>query len=196
MTTYSATEVFGSDLLRDERILWSGQPDPSILLSKADIFIIPLSVLWAGFAFVVSGVLVALVIRGETVALVGGIIAWPMGLMGLYILFGRFLYNRWVRRRTHYAVTDLRVLALTNALARDLATAYLTDIPAVSKSVRADGTGSLWFGNAPWWVVILGSHAMDTFMSPAGVPVAFYDVPRVDEVHELANRVRAGDYRR
>ena len=38
-------EEFKQDLLKGEKILWAGQPDPDILFSNADIFLVPFSLL-------------------------------------------------------------------------------------------------------------------------------------------------------
>src|SRR4051812_14861337 len=49
---------FTPDLLRDERILWTGQPDPSRIFAPSDLFMVPFSLLWGGFAlFWEAGVL-------------------------------------------------------------------------------------------------------------------------------------------
>ena len=47
---YPIEEQFRDDLLREEKILWSGQPDTSVHFTRADIFLVPFSLLWGGFA--------------------------------------------------------------------------------------------------------------------------------------------------
>lgn len=42
--------LFQGDLLKDEKILWTGQPDPRRFFTGADVFLIPFSLLWGGFA--------------------------------------------------------------------------------------------------------------------------------------------------
>ncbi len=43
-------EAFQPELLKDEKILWSGQPETKVLFTRADVFLAPFSVLWGGFA--------------------------------------------------------------------------------------------------------------------------------------------------
>jgi len=43
-------ELFQEDLLKDEKILWTGQPETTVLFSGADVFLVPFSLLWGGFA--------------------------------------------------------------------------------------------------------------------------------------------------
>ena len=42
-------ELLNDELLKDEQILWSGQPETSVVFTNADIFV-PFSLLWGGFA--------------------------------------------------------------------------------------------------------------------------------------------------
>jgi len=44
-------EVFKEELLKDEKILWSGQPETSVLFTSADIFLVPFSLLWVVLQF-------------------------------------------------------------------------------------------------------------------------------------------------
>ena len=41
---------FQEDLLKDEKILWAGQPDTKVLFALADFFLVPFSFLWGCFA--------------------------------------------------------------------------------------------------------------------------------------------------
>src|SRR5207248_9093079 len=51
-------EQFRDELLRDEQVLWVGQPDPRVLFVGADILLIPFSIMFCGFAlFWEAGVL-------------------------------------------------------------------------------------------------------------------------------------------
>jgi len=182
--------VFREELLKREEIVWFGQPDPSVIFSKADILIVPFSFLWAGFAFFAFGFILVATILASPAALIALIIAGPMAVVGLYITIGRFFYKKWIKRRTHYAVTDHRVLALTLGLTRRLEALELNSIPAISRSIHPDGTGTLWFGNAPWWLMLFGNSSMELLAPSGSVPVVFYDIRDAARVYELVNRMR------
>jgi hypothetical protein len=44
-----ADDLFTNRLLSGERILWSGKPGQGLLLTGADAYAIPFSLLWCGF---------------------------------------------------------------------------------------------------------------------------------------------------
>ena len=68
-------DVFQSELLQGEKILWVGQPDPSVHFAKADAFLIPFSILWGGFALFWEGAaLTAAGTSKDTAALIFSII--------------------------------------------------------------------------------------------------------------------------
>ena len=90
-----------------EQLLWHGKPDPAVWFTPADLYVIPVSVLWCGFAIFweagVSG-------EGGPVAGIWGI---PFVAAGLYFVFGRFFGKRYPKRRTVYAITTQRALVVT-----------------------------------------------------------------------------------
>jgi hypothetical protein len=92
----------------DERILWRGSPDASVIFAPQDLYVVPVSILWLGFAlFWEHGV----IHQGTVFAEIWGI---PFVLLGLYVLFGRFVAKAWSRRRTFYAVTNRRAVRITD----------------------------------------------------------------------------------
>ena len=46
----SGRQVFQGRLAADEDVLWYGQPKTSVLFDANDIFLVPFSLLWGGFA--------------------------------------------------------------------------------------------------------------------------------------------------
>lgn len=92
-----------------ERLLWAGEPDPTVRFTKADRFLIPFSVLWAGFSvFWEAGVLSS---GGSPFFAVWGL---PFVAMGFYITIGRFIWKARRKRQTTYVLTDRRAAILTN----------------------------------------------------------------------------------
>ena len=136
-------QVFQAELLRDETILWTGRPDPSIHFTVADIPLILFFLAWEGG-----------VIFFTATAFFSGAGFFSIFLLmifvciGLSMIFSRFVLPAWRKKRTYYAVTDKRVLALTTTTGgRTLQTRDIHTLPGVRTSVRRNGTGTITFGN-------------------------------------------------
>ena len=188
----SGRDVFGTDLLRDEEVLWYAQPELSGHFTRADVFLIPFGVFWTLFSLFWTGAVLAVAISGEPAALIGALFGIPFVAIGFYMLFGRFWYKRWVKRRTHYAVTNRRIISLGNALGRHLSAAYIDRLPSMRTARHGrEGVGTIWFGNTPWWVLWYGNTGMEFLGSMYGEPpVAFYDIKDVDRVVSLVDELR------
>ena len=93
-----------------EQILWLGKPETLHLLAAQDVFLIPFSLLWFGFA----------VFWEITVFRMGTPWFFPLFgaffvMIGLYLTVGRFLWKAYVLRHTLYAITDRKTKS-TNVL--------------------------------------------------------------------------------
>ncbi len=92
----------------DEHLCWAGTSDPAKLFAGQDVFLVPFSVLWCGFA--VYWEVTAATSGAPTFFLVfGGVFV----LLGLFFVFGRFLLKGHRKRTTVYAVTSRRALVIT-----------------------------------------------------------------------------------
>ena len=173
-------------LVQGETVLWAGRPDPARHLTRGDLFAIPFSILWGGFA-----------IFWEASALASGPIffaLWgvPFVAVGLYMIFGRFIYKARLKRRTLYALTDKRVLKLVRGRRGDvLDTAFIDSLPAVNREVRADGSGSVVFGGGSGWAGQWANTGVPLFaFNNVPVPLAFYDIPDAARVADLVTDLR------
>ena len=125
----------------DEAILWTGKPEKLHLLSSQDAFMIPFSIIWAGFAFC-----------WETMVIVHGapwffpIFGSFFVLVGLYITVGRFLWKAYVLKRTLYAITDRKVLIKH---LRQVELLRKKDYPPQTVKQYRDGTGTIFFTSPP-----------------------------------------------
>jgi hypothetical protein len=188
---FDAHAVFGSALIDDEQILWSSQPDPRRLLTAVDLFLIPFSIFWCGFAIVWEYIAIRQ-------ALEGGSILWPLWgmpllLIGLYALFGRFVYKKWKRRRTFYAVTDRRVLALERGSREDKIRAmFIESIPEVKKRAWRDGSGTIVFGSTAYWYDMYKSSGAEWMSGywATGSSIPFFDIKDVATVERLVYDLR------
>src|ERR1041385_6344562 len=110
-------DVFTPELQPQESVEWSGQPNPSVIFHPEDWGMIPFSLLWGGFAIFwllgASGLWtwVSNKTAGDKAFGWFGVI-WgtPFVLFGQYMIWGRFVYKCWEKRRTYYALTNRRAL--------------------------------------------------------------------------------------
>ena len=131
-----------------ERLLWSGAPDPRVWLTPEDAYLIPLTV--AGCAFVGFGLVIA--VQSD----VAFFVVWSglVGLVGLYIMAGRFVYKRYRKQRTAYGITSQRALVAGPRT--------LTDLPLYQRGVTVRRSRD-------------GRHASVDFAASAG-PSGMFDV--------------------
>lgn len=150
-----------SNNLRDElnpgeRIIWSGQPQQGLMLRPSDIFLIPFSLLWGGFAIfwefgvISSGAPFFFTLWGV-----------PFVLIGLYIMVGRFFFDREQRKKTYYALTNERVIIISGVFNQNTRTLYLKKLPEINISTKGDGKGTITFG---------ASHPLAWMYSGSGFP--------------------------
>lgn len=184
MYAVTAEQVLAGHLLPGERILWTGRPDPSKLFSPADKFLIPFSLFFAGFA--VFWTILALTSGSPFFALWG----LPFVVVGLHLLFGRFLLKRSRRKRTTYAVTNKRFLNhLAGSRTAELSAVFLADVPGIDTRIGRDGSGDVLFGSSPYGQVFRGTR-FDLTGWGGDAPFGFFDIPEASRVVEIASRAR------
>lgn len=124
-------------LANGEYILWRGKPERGNLLSSSDIYLIPFSLLWCGFAFFWEFNAIK---DGPFFFALFGI---PFVCMGIYIVIGRFFHMAWLRKRTYYVITNLKVIRFRNGKV-DMQMGK--GMPAVSVITHKDGNGTIRIG--------------------------------------------------
>src|SRR5579871_1105099 len=134
-----------------ESVVWAGRPELKVIFNKEDLFAIPFSLLWGGFALFweagVTGILASSRYPYVHIHVPLFLALWgiPFVLVGQYFIWGRFFYAAWLKEKTFYAVTDRRVLVVQNGFKRQMASAYLDALPNLTKEVRGDGIGTIRF---------------------------------------------------
>ena len=135
-------------LLAGERILWSGRPAQGFLLTSRDAALIPMSLLWGGFAVFWETMVVTQQKTPGFFALWG----IPFVLIGLYFIVGRFLLDAWIRSGMLYAVTDKRILISRSGPFAKFTAVSLDRLPDASITENSGGRGTIRFGEpAPLW---------------------------------------------
>jgi hypothetical protein len=147
---------FREELNPGERIIWSGQPQQGLMFRPADIFMIPFSLMWGGFAiFWEFGV----VSSGAPLFFM----AWgiPFVLVGLYIVFGRFFVDSAQRGKTYYALTNERAIIISGLFHQNTKSLDLKKLSEINISTKGNGRGTITFG---------ASHPMAWMYAGGGFP--------------------------
>jgi hypothetical protein len=137
---------FSNNLLPGERLIWSGKPRQGLYFRATDLFLVPFSLLWGGFA-----------IFWETSVIFSGapFFFWlwgiPFVLAGIYIVAGRFVVDAWARRNTDYTLTDRRVLIVRARPFAKTTALNLGMLPDIGLSEGRNGRGTIQFGPASFF---------------------------------------------
>lgn len=181
-----------SELLPGEVLHWWGRPNPNRLLTAADFFVVPFSLLWAGFAFFWEGSVLSIFLTGGRESGSWFAVLWgiPFVLIGLYLVFGRFVAKRYAKRHTYYAVTDSRVISISTAFGRRVQSASIKRLPGLELSSRRDGSGTVTFGQSSAFAGMYGNTGMEWLAwGRPMTPLAFYDLDDARSVYNLVERL-------
>jgi hypothetical protein len=170
-------------LTADETLHWAGMPNPNVIFHSDDWTVIPFSLLWAGFIFFWEFDAWK---QRTTFMILWGI---PFLLFGNYMVWGRFLADAWLKRRTYYAVTNRRVLVFQEAWSAKYCMMYLDHIPTIEW--EGSTTGTLWFGPKLPILGARGQKKRDMSRFLIGDTPVFADIDEVESVHKLILDLRA-----
>ena len=108
------------ELTGGEKLLWTGRPKAGFVLRSADVFLIPFSLFWCGFAlFWEFGVIAT---GAPFFFKIWGI---PFVLVGLYMTIGRFFVDSIRRKNTRYGITDNRVIIKSGIISKEIKLTFI-----------------------------------------------------------------------
>lgn len=148
---FDAFHVIQKELEPRERLLWAGQPDQGVKLRGADVFMIPFSFLWGGFAIFWE---YSVIDNGASLFfMLWGV---PFVLVGLYIMFGRFYVEAKQRGKTFYGVTNERIIIVSGLFRKNIKSLNLRTLTDISLYESSNGSGSISFGNSSPFASMFG----------------------------------------
>jgi hypothetical protein len=145
ITTSDSAGPFAERLLRGEKVIWRGRPQQGFMLTPKDAYLIPYSLVWGGFSiFWESNVL-----RISNAPVFMPLFGATFVLIGLFMIFGRFFVDGWIRAGVFYALTDRRILILRSRPSVRFQSVNLGRLPETTLNETSNGRGTIWFGPAP-----------------------------------------------
>jgi hypothetical protein len=170
-------------LLPGERVLWEGWPHGGIIFRPVDAILIPFSLLWGGFAVFWNVQVWSADQRASDLSF--KLFGLPFLIAALYITFGRFLIDRWLRRRLRYAVTDRRILIHGRRSGSTWTSVDIRMLPSIELAERPDGTGTIRFGASP---SLFDGRNFGIWQPTFDPTPQFMRIPQVRTVYELIQR--------
>lgn len=184
-------QLLQNELTSGESLLWAGKPNPRVIFHPSDLYMIPFSLMWGGFAIFWEGEVTGLFGFGHGKPAPSLFLLWgiPFVLAGQYLIWGRFFYAAWKKKHIVYAVTNRRALVLSLFPRSKTIFAFIDGLPTVDKELRSDGIGTLKFGaiNNPW---NLNNNSWDGLYLNSGIPV-FVDIDEAASVYAIVADARA-----
>lgn len=170
------SSVTGLALSKDETILWSGRPAQGVIFRTIDVFAIPFSLVWAGGVF---GTITRSAWSHSNSPPIFFIMFFAA--MAIYITVGRFVVDVWARARTHYFVTNERVVVQSGVVTATVTSLSVRTLTDVTLAERGDQTGTITFGAANSW------SAWSTGMRWPGMPQQpmFERIPSARSVYDI-----------
>ncbi len=192
MKSSPQTRALEIKLLPDETIHWYGKPNAWAILAIGDRFLIPFSLLCGIFAFYweyTTFNLESQIISGGPFTYLYPITGIPVILVALYLMIGRFFYKFWLKTRTTYAVSNKRLMVITQGKVRKERFQFLNHIKTILKMTDKNGAGSLTFGDLGRGGLFTNAGIFLIDKDFQGI-VSFFDISDAEEVYQLVEQLR------
>lgn len=179
-----------------EHLLWSGALFYRGGLAVKDIFMIPFSLVWSGFAFFWEYKVIMSYIRtGEMLYILFIAFGSIFVIAGIYLLVGRFFYEAYAARSTFYAVTDRRVVIRMEAFPRRVQSIFINKLDKIEfvsgkgtagSIIFGRGSYSTYFNNATFYNQTTGMYQpVGGNLTYYNRPPGFYNIENAANVHQL-----------
>lgn len=180
-----AEQQIRKELDPNEELIWNGMPRQGIIFRSADIFMIPFSIFWGGFAiFWEISVLTMPNEESSPIAIIFPLFGIPFVLVGLYIMFGRFIFDMKVRTKTFYALTNERIIIISGLFSKTVRSLNLATLTDISLKERHDKSGTITFGQ---------EHPFSSMYEGMHFPVQRTSTPKfeaIEDAKDLYNSIR------
>lgn len=162
---YNLTTDLQEHLDSNEKLIWAGQPKKGIFFRTSDIFLIPFSLLWCGFA-------IFWVIMASHGSIFFAMFGIPFVFIGLIFVFGRFIIDAKQRENTFYGLTDDRIIIKSGVYKKSIKSLNIRTLSDIEYDEKNDGSGTInigpknpmmmmWGSGMSWWPGIKATPSLD-----------------------------------
>lgn len=119
-----------------ERLLWTGQPKRGFIFKNYDLFLVVFGVFWLAFSCFWT-------FQVSKLAGAPGLFGTPFILVGLYLVFGRFIFDISRRKNTLYGLTEKRIIIKSGKRSTRLTFLDIDSITYVNYTEKKDQSGTI-----------------------------------------------------
>lgn len=105
-------------------------------------------------------------------------------MLGLYLLFGRFLVDAAIRRRTFYGLTNERLIIVSGLFSQSVRSHMLCSMPEIGLTEHSDGTGTIDFSRSDSIWGFIGMYTSNPWQG-----VSTYKFERIADARELYSKI-------
>lgn len=163
---YKITTELQQYLDNNEKLVWTGRPKTGIVFRSADIFLIPFSLFFCGFA--IFWFTTALISGAPFIFAMFGI---PFVVIGIIMVFGRFIIDAKQRNNTYYGLTDDRIIIKSGIYTKSIKSLNIKTLSDIDYVEKNDGSGTINFGQKNpimissngmnWWPGVKETPSLD-----------------------------------
>jgi hypothetical protein len=163
----------------NELLLWTGMPKQGFMLRKGDWIAIPFSLFWGGFA--IAWEFSVLQMGDLNFTNIFALFGIPFVLIGIYMLFGRFFFEKFRRKNILYGMTSDRLLIRSGIHSKKFNSIQIKALRGITYSKRLDGSGTIVLGTESYMAGLFRGTGW-----PSGSPMApvFELIPNVEDVYK------------
>lgn len=121
-----------------EELVWTGRPKTGIVFRPSDAVMIPFSIVWCGFA--IFWMVMATANGAPFFFTIFGI---PFVLIGLYMVFGRFVADARTRANTLYGLSADRVIIRSGVSKLSFDSILVKTLDNIRLEIKPDGSGTI-----------------------------------------------------
>lgn len=167
---------FAQYLDPQERLIWAGKPKGGFRLQMLDIFLIPFSLVFCGFS-------IFWMIMASQASIFFALFGIPFVIVGLFLVFGRFIYDKNKRESTTYGLTQERILIKSGKMKVQVQSFSLSALPDIDLVETSDGRGTISFG--PKNPMMERAQAMGSFPGMKGTS----SLSEISEARKVFNQI-------
>jgi hypothetical protein len=112
----------------------------------------------------------------------------PFVVIGLYMIFGRFIVDAKLRERTYYGVTNQRIIIVSGLFSPSVKSLNILTLSDVTLTEKADGSGTITLGPT-----VPNTRSMAGMPWPGAnryLPPSFDMIENARQVHDIIRKAQ------